>query len=134
MFQQTRHLPLLCLVATGFTALAACTQTGKSSLTPRSTMVHVAKQTQACWFAKGTAADPALKGYIMAPEVNSHTGKPRILIVPKNDPGGLPKLVTQAETLQGRTSFTTFGPLLATADGPRLDASLRAESRGSKTC
>ena len=113
--------------------LAACTQTSKPSIGPQATMVHVAKQVQACWFARN-GGDPALKGYTMAPEVNSYTGKPRILIVPKSDPGGLPKLVAQAESSQGRTTFTTFGPLLATSDGPRLDASLRAWSRGSTTC
>ncbi|MEP1092847.1 MAG: hypothetical protein ABJH63_11235 [Rhizobiaceae bacterium] len=123
----------LAAVVTAALAVAGCTQTAKSSIGPRATMVHVAKQVQSCWFAK-KGGDPALNGYVMAPEVNSHTGKPRILIVPKNNPGGLPKLVAQAETSQGQTSFTTFGPLLATADGPRLDASLRAWSRGSKTC
>ena len=120
-------LPALALTVT------ACTQTSKPALGPKGTMVNVARQVQNCWFARG-GGDPALKDYTMAPEVNSHTGKPRILIVPKNNPGGLPKLVAQAETSQGRTSFTTFGPLLATADGPRLDASLRAWARGSTTC
>ena len=139
MLQLSRPLLLpnrLSLTVAGLTAVAAltaCTQTAKTGLTPRTTMVHVAKQVQNRWFVKN-GGDPALKGYAMAPEVNSYSGKPRILIVPKSNPGGLPKLVAQAETSQGRTSFTTFGPLLATADGPRLDASLRAWSRGSKTC
>ncbi len=124
---------------TAFTALAAlsalgaCSQTTKTKqdISPQSTMVGVAKQVQSCWFAK---KDPALKGYTMAPEVNSYSGKPRILIVPRNNPAGLPKLVAQAERLNGRTSFTTFGPLLATADGPRLEASLRAWAQGSRSC
>ncbi|MEP1207903.1 MAG: hypothetical protein ABJM29_18925 [Rhizobiaceae bacterium] len=113
-------------------ALAACTQTTRQETTsPRATMVNVAKQVQACWFAKN---DPAMKGYTLAPEINSYTGKPRILIVPKSNPGGLPKLVAQAERKNGRTSFTTFGPLLSTSDGPRLNASLRAWSQGARTC
>ena len=120
-------LPALALSVSG------CTQTSKPGLGPKSTMVNVARQVQNCWFAKN-GGDPALKDYTMAPEVNSHTGKPRILIVPKSDPGGLPKLVAQAERSQDSTSFTTFGPLLGTADGPRLDASLRAWARGSTTC
>jgi hypothetical protein len=94
-------------------------------------MVHVAKQVQACWFVKD---DPALKGYKMAPEINSYAGKPRILIVPRSNPAGLPELVAQAERINGRTTFTSFGPLLKTKDGPRLDASLRAWARGSHTC
>ena len=113
--------------------LAGCTQTGQSSGDggPQQMMVGVAKQVQACWFGK---KDPALKGYTMAPEINSYTGKPRILIVPRNNPGGLPKLVAQAERINGRTQFSSFGPMLATSDGPRLDKSLRAWARGSKTC
>ena len=121
-----RLLPLI--------ALMACSQTSKqpnSDNGPQSTMIRVAKQVQACWFAK---SDAAMKGYKMAVEINSYAGKPRILIVPHNNPGGLPKLVAQAESLKGKTSFTTFGPLLATEDGPRLDASLRAWARGSRSC
>jgi len=124
MLSLLRLLPLI--------ILAACSQTTKKQeSSPQSTMVGVAKQVQSCWFAK---KDPALKGYTMAPEINSYTGKPRILIVPKNNPGGLPKLVAQAERLNGRTNFTTFGPLLSSAAGPRLDASLRAWAQGSRTC
>ncbi|NKB51361.1 MAG: hypothetical protein GKR97_03905 [Rhizobiaceae bacterium] len=119
--------------AAAVAAVAGCSQTTttKPEKSPQSTMVGVAKQVQSCWFAKN---DPALKGYSMAPEVNSYSGKPRILIVPRNNPAGLPKLVAQAERFNGRTSFTTFGPLLATADGPRLEASLRAWAQGSRTC
>lgn len=129
MFALVRPLPVFALVL----ALAACSQTTKQEKdrSPRSTMVHVAKQVQACWFAKN---DPAMNGFTLAPEVNSYSGKPRILIVPKNNPGGLPKLVAQAERQNGRTNFTAFGPLLTTADGPRLEASLRSWAQGAPTC
>ena len=132
MVRRPHNLLILGLPALAL-AVSGCTQTSKPGLGPKSTMVNVARQVQNCWFAKN-GGDPALKDYTMAPEVNSHTGKPRILIVPKNDPGGLPKLVAQAERRQDSTSFTTFGPLLGTADGPRLDASLRAWARGSTPC
>ena len=112
-------------------AVVACSQTTMPEKDPRTTMVHVAKQVQSCWFAK---KDPAMNGFTLAPEVNSYSGKPRILIVPKSNPGGLPKLVAQAERQNGRPNFTTFGPLLATADGPRLEASLRSWAQGSRTC
>ena len=124
-----RSSPIPALAAS--VALAACSQTTKQDSSPRATMVQVAKQVQACWFAK---KDLAMKGFTMAPEINSFTGKPRILIVPKNNPGGLPKLVAQAESQNGRTNFVTFGPLLSTADGPRLEASLRSWAQGSRTC
>ena len=122
---------LAVLAALMAVSLAACSPTTRSGTSPQSMMTHVAKQAQTCWFVK---QDPAFKGYKLAPELNSFSGKPRILIVPSNNPGGLPKLVAQAERQAGQTQFTTFGPLLSSADGPRLDASLRAWSRGSKTC
>ena len=119
--------------------LAACTQTQKvpissgssGQLSPQSVMVRVAKQMQLCWFKK---RDPALKKYKMASELDSYSGQPRVLIVPRNRPTGLPKLVAQAQKKGGRTQFTTFGPLLNSKDGPRLNASLNAWAKGQKSC
>lgn len=116
--------------------LSACTQNNSSSSTvaqerPQTIMVRVAKQAQACWFKK---KDPALRKYKMATELDSFSGKPRILIVPRNNPTGLPKLVAQAERRGGRNQFTTFGPLLKSKHGPRLTASLNAWARGQKSC
>lgn len=113
--------------------LAACTQsTGRlAGETPQSVMTRVAKQAQACWF-KGN--DRALAGFRMAPELNSFSGKPRILIVPANQPSGLPKLVAQAERQSGQTAFTAFGPLLDGPDGARLRADLSSWAGGSRTC
>ena len=98
---------------------------------PQTLMVHVAKQVQACWFKK---PDPSLKGFRMASEVNSYAGRPRILIVPKNNPEGLPKLVAQAEKSGGRVRFSSFGPLLASGAGPQLQASLNRWASGSTSC
>ena len=94
-------------------------------------MVRVAKQAQACWFG---AKDPAFRPYRLAVEVNSHVGRPRILVVPRNRPSGLPKLVAQAERRGARNTFTAFGPLLQTSQGPRLRASLNRWAGGSTTC
>ncbi len=114
--------------------LLACNQSQKVSRapeSPQSLMVRVAKQVQACWFKK---PDPALKGFRMASEVNSYAGKPRILIVPRNNPEGLPKLVAQAEKSGGRTQFSSFGPLLSSNSGSRLQASLNRWAAGSTKC
>ncbi len=130
-------LKLIALAATLFLGACAQSKTANQSLAraaqerPQTLMVHVAKQVQACWFKK---KDPALRGYKMASELNSFSGKPRILIVPRNNPTGLPKLVAQAERRGGRNRFSSFGPLLNTKQGPRLAASLDAWARGSKTC
>ncbi len=123
---RTRSLPALLL-------LSGCMPSGTLSdlSTPQSVMSAVANQVQACWFRKN---DSAMRGYIMASELDSYSGKPRILIVPRNNPGGLPKLVAQASRSGGKIDFSTFGPLLNTKDGPRLEASLRSWARGSRTC
>ncbi len=123
------------------TVLSACNQSkpGKittatvkpKSVSPQTMMVRVSRQAQSCWFKK---KDPALKPYKIASELDSYSGKPRILIVPRNKPTGLPKLVAQAERIGGKTRFTTFGPLLSSKDGARLNASLNAWARGSKSC
>ena len=119
-------------------ALSACAKNNRGGAetnalvsTPQSLMVNVAKQIQACWFRN---KDPVLAPYRMAAELNSYSGKPRILIVPRKNPGGLPKLVALAERMSGRTRFSSFGPLLTTSDGPRLQASLRSWANGSKAC
>lgn len=115
--------------------LSACSPSSRSTATatetPQSVMVRVAKQAQACWFAK---KDPAFSRYKMATELNSFSGKPRILIVPKDNPQGLPKLVAQAERKTGGNQFSSFGPLLAGKDGKRLSASLRSWASGQTTC
>lgn len=120
--------------------LAACTKTEPPKVatvkkpkqeSAQTLMVRVAKQVQACWFKR---KDPALKKYRMAAEINSFSGKPRILIVPRNRPTALPKLVAQAQRIGGRNRFESFGPLLQTSNGPRLNAALNRWANGSKTC
>ncbi|EFL90147.1 hypothetical protein [Ahrensia sp. R2A130] len=94
-------------------------------------MLNVAKQMQACWFKPKLAQ---FQPYKLAAELDSYSGKPRVLIVPRNKPAGLPKLVAQAERQGGSTQFTSFGPLLQTSNGPALRASMAAWASGSKTC
>lgn len=123
-------MPILSVVV----ALAGCTQGGQDATVPenpQALMLRVAKQVQACWFKQ---PDPALKPYRMASEVNSYAGQPRILIVPRNRPEGLPKLVALAKREGGRTQFSTFGPLLAEPKGPRLRAALNRWAAGSRQC
>ncbi len=94
-------------------------------------MVRVAKRMQACWF-KGK--DPAFKKYKMATEINSYAGKPRVLIVPKNNPTGLPKMVVQAERIGGRNVLTSFEALLQSNNGGRLSSAIRKWERGGTSC
>ena len=94
-------------------------------------MVKIARQAQTCWFVN---KDPAFAKYRMATELNSPAGRPRILIVPKNNPKGLPTLVVQAERIVGIAGVSTFGPLLDTKDGPRIQNSISNWAGGSTGC
>ncbi len=115
-------------------SLASCQQTtGKRSAgeSPQSVMVRVARQVQTCWFQKN---DPAFTEFGMVTELNSHAGRPRILITPKGKPTGLPKLVIQAERNLGITGVATFGPLLDSSDGARIQDNISKWAGGSKSC
>ena len=94
-------------------------------------MVMIAKQAQACWFVKN---DPAFSQFSMATELNSPAGRPRVLIVPKNNPAGLPKLVIQAERIVGISGVSTFGPLLDSEDGARIQNTVSKWAAGGKSC
>ena len=84
-----------------------------------------------CWFEAGRAE---FADFIYAPELNSYAGRPRVLVVARADPGGLPKLVVEASKADRGTSVRLFGPLLATASGPRIAADLGRWTAGSPAC
>ena len=73
-------------------------------------MEQVAIAAHKCWIA---SKDPAFKAYRMANELNSFSGTPRFLLVPKKNYGGKPLLVVQA---RGNSSeVEVFGPLMSEA-------------------
>ena len=93
------------------------------------TMEQVAIAAQSCWFA---SRDPAFAPYRMANELNSFSGRPRILLVPSRSPESRPLLVVQAEGEPARVD--TFGPLMQDALGPRISADVRRWMAGSRAC
>lgn len=101
--------------------------TGKSAALRNMEQVGIAAHR--CWFA---SRDPAFAGYSFANELNSFSGRPRFLLVPKGNFGGRPLLVVQAEGPAGQV--TAFGPLLDGADGPRISADVRRWAGGSQNC
>ena len=120
------------------TLLIACSQGDvtlrngvRGAPTPQSVMVAVAKSMQSCWFGK---KDPSFRKFKMATELDSFSGKPRVLIVPINKPTDLPKLVVQAQRIGGRNQVTSFGPLLQTADGSRIKRDVDRWARGQTSC
>ena len=94
---------------------------------PVDLMARVAKRAQACWYAR---KDRRLAGTRLAAELDSYSGKPRILIVPRNAPQGLPKLVAEAQRVGGRNRFQRYGPLL----DAKLAADLDRWAAGNPSC
>lgn len=93
------------------------------------TMEQVAIAAHKCWFS---SKDPAFRDYSFANELNSFSGQPRFLLVPKRNFGGRPLLVVQAEGPAGRVS--AFGPLLDGPNGARISADITRWSAGDGAC
>lgn len=117
------------------TALAACQSedkpapgAGGKSAALR-TMEQVAIAAHKCWFA---AKDPAFRDYSFANELNSFSGRPRFLLVPKRNFSGRPLLVVQAEGPAGKVS--AFGPLMDGPLGARISADVGRWSAGDGDC
>ena len=118
-------------------ALAACQSAPSGPAGPSGTgksaalrnMEQVAIAAHRCWFATG---DPAFRGYSFANELNSFSGRPRFLLVPKGNFGGKPLLVVQAEGPAGRVS--AFGPLMDGAEGARISNDIGRWAAGNASC
>ncbi len=94
------------------------------------TMERVALGASACWFKSG---DAAFSSYRLAPELNSFSGRPRILIVRRNSPESRPLAVVQAEGNPAR--LQAFGPLLnEPGTGDRMARDVRKWAAGGKGC
>nr|WP_316654360.1 hypothetical protein [uncultured Gellertiella sp.] len=82
-----------------------------------------------CWFK---SHDPAFAAYHMAPELNSYSGRPRLLLVKAHSPESRPLLVVQAEGNPARVD--TFGPLMNDASAGRIMADVNRWAAGGKGC
>jgi hypothetical protein len=93
------------------------------------TMERVALGANACWFKSG---DPAFKAYRLAPELNSFSGRPRILLVPRNSPESRPMLVVQAEGSPAK--LAAFGPVMNEPHAARISSDITRWANGGKGC
>ena len=103
---------------------------------PTDAVARIAKVAQTCWFK---SKDRAFRDYRMSNEVNSYAGRPRVLLVRRIDPNGLPLLVIQAEVKgsasSGKyTNIQTYGPLVQTSNGKRIADDVRRWSTGNGDC
>lgn len=93
------------------------------------TMERIALGANACWFKSG---DPAFKAYRLAPELNSFSGRPRILVVHRNSPESRPLLVVQAEGNPAK--LDAFGPLMSETVNTRIATDVKRWANGGKGC
>jgi len=112
--------------------LSAC-QSGREASAPNRaalpTMERVALAANTCWFK---SQDAAFKPYRLAPELNSFSGRPRILAVPRNSPESRPVLVVQAEGNPAR--LDAFGPLMNGGEGERIRRDVLRWAGGGSNC
>ena len=118
------------------TGASADDQSLRTKDSPTTAITKIARTAQTCWFK---SKDPAFKNFRMSNEVNSYAGRPRVLLVKRTDPNGLPLLVIQAEKSGSGQSGTftniqTFGPLLQTMNGKRIVEDVKRWSTGNKSC
>ncbi|MGO4118882.1 hypothetical protein [Rhizobium ruizarguesonis] len=117
---------------TAVAAMVAACQTSAPTGPNRAalpTMERVALGANACWFKSG---DPAFAAYKLAPELNSFSGRPRILLVHKGSPESRPLLVVQAEGSPSR--LQAFGPMMSEPVAGRITTDVNRWSAGSKAC
>lgn len=128
---------VFCLAVLG---LAGCQSSDKpakdfvefrSDEQPVAVAARVTENMAACWFG---GSRPAFAEYSYAPELNSYSNRPRVLVVEKSDPGGLPKLVIEASKAEDGTSVKLFGPLMASAEAPAISRDVARWVDGATGC
>ncbi len=92
---------------------------------------RIAERVGACWFTGGNGA---FSRFAYAPELNSFSGKPRILVGPKDNPAGLPQLVIEVSEGKRATVVKLFGPLLATTRGSAIQRDVERWADGGTDC
>lgn len=129
---------LTAIVAALAFPLAACQSTAPKDYAefeahqgPGTVAARISENVGACWFAGNR---PAFAEYSYAPELNSFANRPRVLIVRKSDPTGLPLLVIEASTAGRGTSVKLFGPLMAGAEAAAIGRDVARWVGGSTGC
>ena len=96
---------------------------------PLPTMERIALGANKCWFK---TKDRDFRGYTLAPELNSFTGRPRILVVPSRELAGRPLLVVQAQGNPARVE--AFGPMMQQDPGIRIADDVNRWASGQSGC
>ena len=117
-------------------AVAACQTTEGNYIQyhanqdPLNLAEHIANHVGTCWFGEG---DTAFAEYSYAPELSSST-RPRVLLVNKSDPEGLPHLVIEVLKAKRGSDVRLFGPLMATERAPTIQEDVQRWTGGARDC
>lgn len=122
-------IPLVLATAALVSACQSAPPAPKASTAALPTMERIALGANSCWFKSG---DAAFSAYRLAPELNSFSGKPRILVVPRRSPESRPLLVVQAEGQPAKLS--AFGPLMDEPVSSRIATDVKRWAAGGKGC
>lgn len=122
-------LPALALFAACTPKSASGPVSIDSSKAALPTMERIALGANSCWFK---SKDKDFRGYTLAPELNSFTGRPRFLVVPSRNLAGRPLLVVQAQGNPAR--IEAFGPMMQQAHGDRIAKDINRWASGQKDC
>ena len=94
-------------------------------------MPAIAKLSARCWTSRGKS----LSGFRTSSELNSLSGQPRVLIVPKRKVQGLPSLVVMGTQTGSGTNLSVFGPLLSSSTfSRRITTDIKEWAKGGKDC
>lgn len=96
---------------------------------PVAALQRINEEGQRCWMRAG---DPAFKALRLVPELDTHSGRPRLLLLKKDQAEGLPGLVIEAAG--SPVTVTTYGPLAQTRTGARVNADIMRWSGGVAGC
>ncbi|HWU63471.1 MAG TPA: hypothetical protein VN112_15740 [Ensifer sp.] len=126
-------LKLSAVALTCVAALSSCQSQKASAPVVRAAALPVMERittgANACWFR---TKDPAFAEYRMAPELNSFSGKPRLLLVAKHSPESRPLLVIMAEGEPAR--LQAFGPIMQGPLHDKITAGVNHWARGNSGC
>ena len=92
---------------------------------------RIARNVGACWFDGKHAA---FAEYSYAPELNSFSSRPRVLIVPKEKPHELPLLVIEIAKAKRGSDVKLFGPLMATGEAENIRRDVSRWTGGARDC
>lgn len=127
----------VCAVALAGLLLGGCqssapgpgNQTAKASDRALTAMERITRAASRCWFKSG---DKRFRAYRLAPELNSFSGRPRVLLVPANRPEDRPLAVIEAEG--DPATIQAYGPLMSDPVGNRMATDIKSWAGGSTAC